>query len=191
MTKKQNEKIVYQGKIIEVLQQEVKIGDTSRIFEFARRSPGVRLIIKNKKGNFLITKEYRRELKNWDYRLPGGKVFDTLDEYNKALEMNLDLTQKAKEAAVKEAREEVGILPKNIDLFLVSKAGATVVWDLFYFVINDFEKINQGQDLEVGENISVIEVNPRELKELCFQGKMQEDRSVGVVLRYLYIDFVS
>ena len=69
----QPENIVFRGKIVEVVQ------DAKR--EFARRSPGVRLLII--KGNqTLLTKEYREEIKSFDYRLPGGKVFDTLVNYN-------------------------------------------------------------------------------------------------------------
>lgn len=78
------EKIVYQGKIIEVVQQTRKTGDTEKLFEFARRSPGTRLIVRSG-DKVLLTKEYRTETGNWDYRLPGGKVFDTLEEYNRFL----------------------------------------------------------------------------------------------------------
>jgi 8-oxo-dGTP pyrophosphatase MutT (NUDIX family) len=41
----------------------------------------VRLIITDG-DKILLTKEFRRELNQEDYRLPGGKVFDTLKEYN-------------------------------------------------------------------------------------------------------------
>lgn len=75
----------------------MQIGDRQKVFEFARRSPGTRLIILNDKHEILITKEYRSELEKFDYRLPGGKVFDTLVEYNDALKLNADIIEKAKE----------------------------------------------------------------------------------------------
>ena len=75
------EEIVFQGKLIEVVQQTVEIGDKQLLREIARRSPGVRLIICDG-DKILITKEFRREVNVEDYRLPGGKVFDTLKEYN-------------------------------------------------------------------------------------------------------------
>ncbi|MEI6117757.1 MAG: hypothetical protein WCP92_00380 [bacterium] len=49
--------------------------------EIAKRSPGVRLIICDG-DKILITNEFRKEVNTDDYRLPGGKVFDTLKEYN-------------------------------------------------------------------------------------------------------------
>jgi hypothetical protein len=56
------ERIVFQGKIIEVVHQLVKICNQEFVFEIAKRSPGVRLIILNK-DKILLTKEYRKELK--------------------------------------------------------------------------------------------------------------------------------
>lgn len=56
------EKIVFQGKIVEVVHQLVKIDGHELVFEIAKRSPGVRLIICNK-DKILLTKEYRKELK--------------------------------------------------------------------------------------------------------------------------------
>ncbi|MFS8160251.1 MAG: NUDIX hydrolase, partial [Candidatus Roizmanbacteria bacterium] len=139
--------IVYQGRIIEVVEEKVTLGDREVTFEFARRSPGTRMIIQTSDGNFLITREKRREVSDkWDYRLPGGKVFDTLTEYNKAIENGDDLAEQARKGCVIEAREEVGIEPENMDLFHISKAGATVVWDLYYFVIKSYKEL-ESQDL--------------------------------------------
>ena len=54
-----------------------------RTFELARRAPGVRVIIPDHRaaGKVLLTKEFRRELNGGTSRLPGGKVFDTLAEF--------------------------------------------------------------------------------------------------------------
>ena len=179
------EKIVYQGKIIEVVQQGFGTGKDERIFEFARRSPGTRLIIPTQDRKFLVTKEFRHELNDYDYRLPGGKVFDTLKEYNQFLKLGDDILGKAKIAAAKEALEEVGIIVKDMVHFSTSKAGATVVWDLFYFVVTEYEKHESGQHLERGENIEVMEITRDEAREICLDGRMKEDRSVAAVLRFL------
>ena len=69
------EKITHQGKIIEVVQKEVEYNKKTQIFEFARRSPGTRLIIP-KGDKILISKEHRHEVGGYDYRLPGGKFYD-------------------------------------------------------------------------------------------------------------------
>lgn len=128
-----NEEIVFQGKIVEVVRQPMRIGKKSVVFESARRSPGTRLIIvdlKNKK--LIITKEYRTEIDQYDYRLPGGKVFDSLSEYNQFLKSGSDILKPAVERATIEAREETGVIAKKVEHIHTSVNGATVIWDLFY-----------------------------------------------------------
>ena len=74
------ESILVAGKILELVQFEVDIAGKKKIFETARRAPGVRLIFE-RDGKILLSREYRRETASYDYRLPGGKVFDTLAEF--------------------------------------------------------------------------------------------------------------
>ena len=176
------EKITHKGNIIEVVQKDVEQNGKTKTFEFARRSPGVRLII-TKDNGILLTKEFRHEINGYDYRLPGGKVYDSLDEYNKALETGVVIADSAKTAAIKEAREEVGIEVKDISLFHRSVCGATVVWDLFYFVVTDFE--TSIQHLEDGEDISVETIDRAEVVKMCLDGRIGEERSALVLLRYL------
>ncbi len=77
------EKVVYKGRILEIVEQPMRLGDKKMTFEMARRAPGVRLIIADtSRQKILLTKEYRYEFEDYDYRLPGGKVVDTLEEFN-------------------------------------------------------------------------------------------------------------
>lgn len=46
--------------------------------KLVRRPPGVRAIIINENNQILLSKEFRYELNTFDYRLPGGKVFDSI-----------------------------------------------------------------------------------------------------------------
>ncbi len=176
------EKITHRGTIIEVVQQEVLVGDRTKTFEFARRSPGTRLIIE-KDGNILLTREFRRELGAYDYRLPGGKVYDSLEEYNTALQGDVDILEAAKRAAIREAREEAGIEVKDISFLHRSVCGATVVWDLFYFVVNDY--VQTEQELEEGEDISFAFYSKDEVRNMCLDGQVSEERSALVLLRHL------
>jgi hypothetical protein len=181
--KNKNEKIVYQGKIIEIVEKTIKVDGKELHFERARRAPGVRLIIETPEGNFILNKEKRHELKEVDFRLPGGKVFDYLKDYNNFLEQEGDINTKAKEAAELEAVQEVGIKPIEIEYLGTSHCGATIDWDLIYFVVKKYEKVER--QTEEGEDIENIEISPEVLKEWALSGKIQEDRSVAVILKYL------
>jgi ADP-ribose pyrophosphatase YjhB (NUDIX family) len=179
-----SEKAVYSGKIFSVVQQEVQIGDQIKVFEMARRAPWTRLIIVNDKGQILLSKEYRKETNNYDTRLPGGKVFDTLSEYESFLQSWKDIQQAAKKWAIKEAQEEVGIVPNNIEFFATSINGATVEWDLYYFVVRNYTQTVQ--DLEHGEDISFSFYDPELVNKMCLDGTIQEDRSAMVLMRFLH-----
>jgi ADP-ribose pyrophosphatase len=178
------EKIVYQGKLFEVVEQPMNVDSKIKNFEYARRAPGTRIII-IKDNKILITKEHRHEHKDYDYRLPGGKVFDSLKEYNLAVSNKTDLIKSATIAAKKECYEEVGIIVNNLDLFKVTKAGATIKWDLYYFVTSDFKESAKGQNLDEGEVIKPHWFTFDKVKQLCIHGKMKEYRSVGVLLSFL------
>ena len=168
------ETITHQGKIIEVVQKEIDLNGKKKVFEFARRSPGTRLII-SKDNKILLTKEFRNELSAYDYRLPGGKVFDTLEEYNIALNSGADINESAKLGAIKEAKEETGIEVKNISLYHKSICGATVIWDLFYFTVNEFTEGTQR--LEDGEDITFEFIDKEKVKEMCLSEEISEERS--------------
>lgn len=171
--------VVFAGKIGEVVHS---VQPDGRVFEKFCRPPGTRLIIISPEGKVLITKEFRQETNNFDLRLPGGKVCDTLEEYNKLRESSSDIEEAAEAGAVKEAREEAGIIVKSLEFITKATAGATVEWDLYYFLIKDYENHTDGQALEEGENITVTWMSVDEIKQAIGLGQMQEWRSVGVLL---------
>lgn len=184
---KGEEKIVFQGEMIEIVQERVVFENgREKLYEHARRAPGIRLIIHTPDGKFLISKEERKGI-GTDYRLQGGKLFDSLDEYNSFLAKDNNterIIEKARDTAIKEGMEEVGVKPLEIELFLKSRCGGSLEWDLYYFVVKKYEEVPQ--DPEDGERIEPVKFSEEELKELALSGKMQEDRSVAVLLKYLH-----
>lgn len=153
-----------------------------RVFEKFCRPPGTRLVIVSPENKILITKEFREETGNFDLRLPGGKVCDSLEEYNKLRESSDDILEAAKAGATKEAREEAGIIVNNLEFITKAAAGATVEWDLYYFLVKDYEQHEDGQSLEDGEEITVAWMDIDKIKKAIKLGQMQEWRSVGVLL---------
>jgi len=176
--------LTYEGKIFEIVEKEVNEKGIKKTFEFARRSPGVRLIIKTKNNSLLMSREYRHEHSGFDLRLPGGKVFDTQKEFKEFLASKRDVLPFAENAAKREA-EEVGIKVSSLNLYETSKVGATVIWDLLYFIVDAYELLGKGKNLERGESIETIEVGTEDVKMMCLSGKIKEERSALILLRYL------
>jgi 8-oxo-dGTP pyrophosphatase MutT (NUDIX family) len=184
---------VFDGTLVQVLQKVTERGD---IHEIARRSPGVRMIILTPDNKFLIAREKRDYLeKQWDYRLPGGKVVDTLSGYLNLLQ-NLEqgqdnglLDPTVESAVLKEAKEEVGITIRNPELIHISSSGGTIEWDLWYWLIKDFDRGEQ--ELEHDEEIEILEMTPSEVIRLVIDKEFSEDRSRVVLMDYLIKNFPS
>ena len=182
------EKSLFKGRIIEVISNTMEYCKNDKIghyeAEIARRSPGVRILIVNENQNkILITKELRPELQNWDYRLPGGKVYDKLDHYLEHKD-NEEISLKfIEDAVVNEAEEEAGIIVEDKKFLHKSTAGASIAWDLYYYIVTDFSVSTQ--KTEDGEIIHVEWRSFDEVIEMCLNGSIKEDRSVAVLLRYL------
>lgn len=153
--------------------------------KLVRRPPGIRAIIINENNQILLSKEFRYELDTFDYRLPGGKVFDTIEEYQKSLTDNT-LEENVLKTVTKEVQEEVGLIIHNPNLIKVSHDGASVEWDLYYFEIKEYEISAQGNHLEENEFVSGYSFYSfDEIIKLCQENKIHEDRSVGVLLTYI------
>lgn len=153
---------------------------------FVRRSPGIRaLIVDKEKKSILFSKEFRYELNDWDLRLPGGKVFDSLEAYKESLR-NDDILEHVELTVPKEVLEEIGLIVENPKLIKVSKDGASVVWDLYYYEITDYKVSENGPQLEEDEVINgYVWKTFDEIIELCASNKIHEDRTVGVLLTYI------
>lgn len=174
-----NETIAFSGRLGEIVHIEQPDG---RIFEQFRRPPGTRIVIVSDDEKILITKEFRHESGNVDLRLPGGKVCDSLEEYHKLLQGGKDIAEKAIDGAKKEALEETGLVIDNLELITKANAGASVGWDLYYFLAREHTEHPEGQKLEIGENIECVWMTPSEIREAIQSGQMQEWRSAGVLL---------
>lgn len=156
-------------------------------YERAIRPPGVRLLLKNTENKYLLTREFRQEQGTFDYRLPWGKVFDTLSEYLKIRENQIALDEAVLQAAKIEAKEEAGIDEiKFMRIIHQSKAGASVEWDLYY-VSGQIVSMSE-QNLWGDELIHGIETGFYTTAEILLMIKnweILEDRTIGVLCKYL------
>ena len=166
---KAKETTVFRGKIGEVVHVEQQDG---RVFEQYRRPPGTRLIAISPDNKILVSREYRHETDTVDLRLPGGKVCDSLEEYDALHRSGVDMVEQAKLGMTKEAGEEAGLDIHDPKLITVANAGATVDWDLYYWEVRDYSERAEGQDLEAGEDIKTLWMEPTELRQAIEDGQM-------------------
>ena len=184
-----NEKAIFNNGFFEFLEveEEFIINQEKKQVKrnMVRRPPGIRALIVNEKDQILLSKEFRYELKEWDYRLPGGKVFDSLEDYKLAIKHN-NIMENVLKTVPKEVMEEVGLIVSNPELIKVSHDGAGVVWDLYYFLVKDYKISHEGPQLEENEIVNGYSwFTFDEIINMCRENLIHEDRTVGVLLTYI------
>jgi 8-oxo-dGTP pyrophosphatase MutT (NUDIX family) len=174
-------KMVFKGDLIAIEKH------ADKGFERAVRPPGVRLLLSDTEGKILITREYRSEIGDHDYRLPGGKVFNDLESYLAIRGNDARLNDAAMEAARLEAKQETGVDEINdLTILTRSAAGASVEWDLYYLT-GTIGAISE-QELEEDERERGIDVHfytRAEVLEMLKQGKFAEGRTAAVLFEHL------
>ncbi len=180
------ERLLAKGKIFELVQE---VQADARVFEIARRAPGVRLIIADKQAKkVLLTKEFRRELQKYDFRLPGGKVFDSVDEFIKYRESGKAIITAAEEQAKNEAMEEAGVDVITLSLVQKSTLGTTVEWDLFVFEATVWQMHQGGQQLkenEVDHIAGFAFYDYDVVVKMIMNGDISEERIALILLRWI------
>ena len=176
---------VFNGTVGQVLQNK-------KGREYYRRSPGVRGIIDTGKG-LIISKEKRLYLdKEFDHRLPGGKVADTLSEYliflSKVAQDASSNDFLIRDALIKELKEEVGVsfarYGKGVSLFHISPSSSSVQHDLYYYLITEYE-IGEAKP-EEDEVIERLELSYKEIWNLLINKEFSEDRTRAVLYDFLF-----
>ena len=187
-----NEKIVYQGYVLEMVERHFERDGKSVVHERARRTPGSRTLVISDDNMVLFSREHRYELDGEDYHLPGGKVFDRLTDYNDYLATRPtkdSLITTARDGAVLELKEEVGltVTPDMLEFCYLSPCGSTVDWDLYYFICRVPDTLLGEAALGSGESVKPEWHTVQEAYSIALDGtKMREDRSAAFVLRTLY-----
>lgn len=174
----------YTWHIFRVIQKMVDVWwGKKRLFEIADRAPGVRILFE-KDGRILLSKEFRYDLNAEDFRLPGGKVFDTLSEYVAFLDSRKDIGWVVIQAATREALEEVGIKINACEIRHIDLVGTTVRRDLYYVKAIEFEEMGE-QDLGEGEYITADRYSYDQVIELMKTGKVSESRTKAFLYDYI------
>lgn len=178
----------YHGRILRIFTQNTQLNNGKTIaFEYAERSPGVRIMV-FADDSVLLTKEWRLEQQKIDIRLPGGKVFDSLNEYLRSKSLSQEeILEKARIAAQKELQEETGLeIPlKSFNYICTSSCGATVIWDLIFFSVTlpKIQELPKMISSDEGEKIEPDWHTISEVLKYFTAGAIGEDRASSVLVK--------
>ena len=163
-------KPIWEGIHFKVFHETVEVtpGKTDT-FEYIWRIDGTRSIVVNNANQILLTREYRHELQDYDWRLPGGKL-----DY---------VGEPIIQAASRELKEETGITAKNWRYLWATAPDATIRFRRHFLVASDIAI--GAQDLDEGEEISLSWFSHAAVKELALTGQIREEISALSILRYI------
>lgn len=106
MFKKLNQRSVYKDKWFELFQDEVEFPDGSKgTYAWTRRKNGVAVVVVTPDKQLLLHREYRYVIQNYSWEIQGGGI---------------DQTETPEQAAIRELKEESGIL---VSLDMLTKFG--------------------------------------------------------------------
>jgi len=160
-------KAVFHGRNFVVYRHKVDLPTgESQEHEYLWRTDGARIIAFDEQGQVLLTREYRHELKEWDWRVPGGKV---------------DPGETPKEAAHREFREETGFKAANLHFLWGTTPDSTVRYRRYFFLAKDLSEVGASRD--DGEQMSVHWVPLDRAAEMALEGEIKEEISALALLR--------
>ena len=179
---------IWSGKMW-IAQQSIQ--PDGRIFERMLRAPGSRIILVKDK-QILLSREKRSELGGQiDYRLPGGKVFDSNDTFQEFMNTGQDIVVESRHSIAKEALEEVGMVvdPAKLEYLGVDILGATCTWDLHYWLAKEFTEHKDGaqyHESEADEIEGFVWLPFSEVKRIVLDPKQfSESRSALQIILYI------
>ncbi len=169
-----NSKVVYEGKVITVLKDDVVVSDGHKSFrEVVLHSGGVVIVALKDDDTILLVKQYRYPLKSVNIELPAGKL-----EYGE----NPD------DASKRELEEETGYCAKVWKaLGYINTTPGICTEKLYLYSAKDLEFI--GEHPDEGEIIKCYEYKISEVFEMIKSGEINDAKTICALTRAFCKEF--
>lgn len=160
-------KKVFKGNIFEIYQWPQKMFDgTIKTFEMAKSMDGVGVIATV--GKKIVLLKQKQPGTKWYYTLPGGYLDDPKET--------------ARQGALRELREETGMIPEHIKYWKSFERGGRVISYVFMYIARNCQIICN-QQLDGGEKIEIEYRTFEEFLELSDNPKFHHPRMMMEMLK--------
>ncbi len=163
-----NSKVVYEGKVITVISDDVEVADGHKSFrEVILHSGGVVIVARKDAETILLVKQYRYPLKQTVLELPAGK---------------LELGENPDEACKRELEEETGYRAKTWkSLGYINTTPGICTEKLYLYLATDLEFV--GEHPDEGEIIKCFEYKLADVMNMINDGTINDAKTICALHR--------
>lgn len=161
-------KVVYEGKVVTVIRDDVEVADGHKSFrEVVLHSGGVVIAALKDEDTILLVKQYRYPLKKVNLELPAGK---------------LEIGENPDEACKRELEEETGYQAKSWkSLGFINTTPGICTEKLYLYLAKDLEFV--GEHPDEGEIIKCFEYKPADVFEMIKSGEINDAKTICTLFR--------
>lgn len=161
-------KVVYEGKVITILRDDVEVADGHKSFrEVVLHSGGVVIVALKNDNTILMVKQYRYPLKHVNLELPAGK---------------LEIGEDPDEACKRELEEETGYRAKSWkSLGFINTTPGICTEKLYLYLAKDLEFV--GEHPDEGEIIKTFEYNLDDVFSMINNGEINDAKTICALTR--------
>ena len=163
-----NSKVVYEGKVVTVLKDDVEVADGHKSFrEVILHSGGVVIAALKDSDTILLVIQYRYPLKHVNLELPAGK---------------LEIGEDPNEACKRELEEETGYRAKVWkSLGYINTTPGICTEKLYLYLARDLEFV--GEHPDEGEILKCCEYNLKDVFDMIQNGEINDAKTICALSR--------
>jgi len=171
-----NSKIVYEGKVVTVIKDDVEISDGKRSFrEVILHSGGVVIAAMKNDETILLVRQYRYPLKQTVLELPAGK---------------LEVGENPDNACKRELEEETGYKARVWkSLGYINTTPGICTEKLYLYLAKELEYI--GEHPDEGEIIKCEEYKIKDVMEMINNGEINDAKTICAISRAIFTGLIK
>lgn len=167
--KRLNREIRAKGTVIDLYKDTVEVNGNIAEWDFINHDGAAAVVAVNDEGKLMMVRQYRNAIDRFTLELPAGKL-DSKDE------PTID-------CAKRELEEESGYRSSNVTYLLtVNTTVAFCNEKIDIYLAKDLEKTHQHLDEDEEIDVELWDLN--DLKQLIYEGKMTDAKTVAGILTY-------
>ena len=161
---------VYQGTIVDVYKDYMEFSNGNHeVWDYIHHKGAAAVIPVMDDGRLLMVRQYRNALERDTLEIPAGKLDDPQEE--------------GIACASRELEEETGYRSENLEWMLTIRTTVAFCDErIEVFVARDL--IPSKQHLDEDEFVDVKAYELEELKQMIFEGKIQDSKTMAAILAY-------